>query len=43
MNDDKFGRSCPVCAKRFEPTFLRRHVGLKHPTFDLKLLKEVGK
>lgn len=42
MTDDKFGRACPVCAKRIPPEFLRRHVGQKHPTYDLRTLdKEV--
>lgn len=38
MNDDRFGRQCPVCGKRFLPAFLRRHAGRAHPTFDLKKL-----
>lgn len=40
MTDDRFGKQCPVCHKRITPAFLARHVGTKHPTFDLRTLKE---
>lgn len=29
---------CPVCGKRFHPDVIRRHVGIKHPRYDLRKL-----